>query len=245
MKNIIFIHGNSSSSRVVKPVIDIWDYDAKIIGIDLPGHGDAERNGEYSWTATNDYLISVLNNIDGDKIIIGNSAGGNHAIDIAPEIESLKCLIIVGAPPLRKPLNFQEAYAPNPYTLNYLKEEVGKDQLDETLRAAVKNQSVIPILREDFLKADPKVRSAMGADLVKPENFPDEVKIFSTLKCPKYIINGKQDITVNFSYLKQLQLEAIHPFQITYIEDCGHYPTIEKPEEFAKLLGEIHDTVFQ
>lgn len=82
MKNIIFIHGNSSSSKVIKPVIDIWHYDTRIIGIDLPGHGDAERSGEYSWAETNNFLISAINNIDGDKILIGNSAGGNHTIEL-------------------------------------------------------------------------------------------------------------------------------------------------------------------
>lgn len=153
-------------------------------------------------------------------------------------------MVIVSTPPLRKPLNFQEAYAPNPYTINYLKEVVGEKELEETLHAAVCNKSVVSVLKEDFLTTDPKVRSAMASDLAKPENFPDEVKIFSTLECPKYVVNGRQDLTVNPSYLEQLQQEAIHSFQITYIENCGHYPTIEKPEEFTRLLEKIHDEVF-
>lgn len=241
MKCIIFVHGNSSSSKAIEPVVNIWDRDIQIISFDLPGHGNAKRTGNYSWKTMKKFLKDKINNINGDKLILGNSAGGHFAIEIAPDISSLKGLVFFGSPPLKKPINFQEAYAPNPYTINYLKESVENEILEETLNASVENKSVISTLREDFLKTDPKVRFAMGNDLTNPDNLANEAEIFSTIKCPKYVIFGKQDITVNLKYVKQLQNESLIPYKLIAIDDCGHHPPLERPEEFKAILNEICD----
>lgn len=87
MQRIVFIHGNSSSARILEPVKKIWKKPKQIIGIELPGHGNSERLEDYSWSAMRNYLKEKVNNIDGEKILIGHSLGGHYAIEIAPQIE--------------------------------------------------------------------------------------------------------------------------------------------------------------
>ncbi len=245
MKNIVFIHGNSSSLRAIEPVTRLWENDAKIISFDLPGHGKEKWTGDYSWGTIKKFLTDKINKIKGDKLLLGNSVGGHYAIEIAPEIESLKGLVVFGAPPLKLPLNLEEAYAPNPYSGTFFKEFPESDELNNTLNGAIFNDDARNIIREDFLATDPKYRSTFLNDLTNSNDVLNEAEIFSSLKCSKYIISGKLDPTVNLDYLKQLQQETVSPFKLMEIGGCGHYPTLEKPEMFAKILGEICAEVFQ
>ena len=72
----------------------------------------------------------------------------------------------------------------------------------------------------------------------------NEYEIFTQLDKPKYIIAGKQDPSVNFNYLKQVKENSIGICELIVFENCGHYPSLEKPEEFIIKLKNITDSVF-
>ncbi len=245
MKTIIFLHGNASSSRVFEPIIKSWQYPTKLVAIDLPGHGNSLKTSNYSWNSNKSLLLDEINKIEGDKLILGNSLGGHYAIELAPMVNSLKGLAILGSSPLKKPLNFEEAFTPNPYIASYLKDSPDEKEIDKAINAVVQNKSVIPLLKEDFYRTDTKARTLLVNILANPDNFLDQATIFSTLQCPKYMINGAEDPIINFEYLKKLQSEAVYTFELMEIKNCGHYPSLEKPKEFLRLLEKIHDEVFR
>lgn len=244
MKTIIFIHGNSSSRRIFDPIINIWRNPSQISCLELPGHGEAERLADYSWQNIRKHILDEINNIEGEKLLIGHSLGGHYAIEIAPQLDSLKGLVVMGTPPIKLPLNLDEAFAPNPDFPTYFKEMPDAQELEKALNGVVYNKTAYSIIEDDFLKTDPKFRSYLGNSILNANGQLDEAELFSLLKCPKYIINGKQDATVNFEYLKQLQSEAEYPFELIQIDQCGHYATIEKPWKFAEILERICDEVF-
>ncbi len=244
MKTVIFIHGNASSSRVFEPIIQTWQLPIQLKAIDLPGHGNSPRKEEYSWNSNKNFLLEKINHIEGDVILMGNSLGGLYAVELAPMIRSLKGIVLIGSSPLKKPVNFKEAFLPNPHTEAFLKVRPTEKEIDDATSEAVQNKAVIPLLKEDFYSTDTKARTKLLDWLSAPNVFQDQVEIFSKLQCSKYIIVGKEDTIVNPDYLKKLVKEALNPIEFIEMENCGHVPTIEKPVEFTKLLVKICDEAF-
>lgn len=235
---IVMLHGNSSSSMVFDPVFE-REMPYSLVTFDLLGHGESERDGKYGFSDLKQQILSNLNTIDDDILLVGNSLGGHLAIEVAEELAKLKGLLVFGTPPVKKPINMEEAFLPNPRLSTFFTENPSNEDLDETLNIAVCNKSTIALLKRDFLRADPRVRSVLAAEI---GTLSDELAIFSRLTCSKFIINGDHDPTVNPKYL-----EAIHEniqFELIAMKDCGHYPSIEKPDEFVQHLKRIAEKVF-
>lgn len=219
---IVMLHGNSSSSRVFSSVFES-NIPYNLIAFDFHGQGDSEHNGKYKISDMINQIRSVIDEVDDDILLVGNSLGGHVALEIANTIPNLKGLLIFGTPPIKKPLNMEEAFLPNPAINTFLTENPTEEEINNTLNVAVNNKSVIPLLKKDFLRSDPRVRSVIVTEFAE---FSDELSILSNLSCQKFIINGDQDPTVNPNYLEDIMSEG--KFELVIIKECGHYPSVEK-----------------
>ncbi len=235
---IIMLHGSSSSSRVFAPVFES-SIPYSLIAIDFFGHGESSFNGKYRVSDMKDQILSVVENIDEDILLVGNSLGGHLAIEVAKDIEKLKGLLIFGTPPLKKPINAEEAFMPIPELSTFLTENPSEEDIDKVLSLAVQNKDVISLLKEDFFKCDPKVRSVIAAEF---EKYSDELEILTNLPCQKFIIKGEQDPSINPIYLEQNK--TIANYELISMANCGHYPSIEQAEEFIEHLQKIAQVSF-
>ena len=124
---IVCLHGNSSSLIVFHPLFKSKLLDYSIISFDLPGHGDSiekyKNHSNFSISFFKENLIKCINSIDDDILLVGNSLGGHLAIEISEEIKRLKGLLIFGSPPVKKPINFEEAFLPVAALQTYLTEK--------------------------------------------------------------------------------------------------------------------------
>jgi len=244
-ETIVFIHGNSSSSRVFNKIFTENELPFNLISFDLPGHGKSPHNNEYSFEIFKGASLDLIRNIERDVLLIGHSLGGHLALEIAQEIPNLKGLVISGAPPFEKPMVLNEVFLPNPNIDTLFSENPSEDDIKKLLNSIVKNKTAIPIIKDDLLLTDSKVRSALAVDLSKEETFLDEKAIFLSLPVKKFIIHGEDDSLINLNYLHKLKHESNNSFDILMIKDCGHYPTIEQPEKFLQHLLYISIDTFQ
>ncbi len=238
---IVCIHGNSSSMKVFDHFFSS-DFEYSRLRFDLAGHGDSYRSDDpamYSYDNYRKNILNLIDEIDDEMVLFGNSLGGHLAIEIAPQVKNLRGLILAGSPPLRKPLNAEEAWLPFPQIQNMFTEVVPEKTVKEMFSLAISNQSVLPTIVDDFLRADSKIRSAAMAEILEGK-IPDEVVIFQSLKAKKYILHPLQDPTPNADYMRSIMGDA----QMIDIENCGHYPSIEQPEVFHKIVSEICKEVF-
>jgi pimeloyl-ACP methyl ester carboxylesterase len=244
---IVFIHGNSSSSEVFNEVVKSDIITQTKITVDLPGHGlrlmDDAKDEDFSVTANKINLIAFLNQIDDDILLVGNSLGGHLAIEISNNIEKLKGLIILGTPPLKKPINFEEAFLPVPALQTFFTENPSVLEIVEAANVAVFSKEHAQIIISDFKQANPKVRLAVAIDAAE-NNFTDEYEIFTCLNVPRFIIAGSHDPSVNPEYLKQVNEACKGACELIDFEDCGHYPSLEKPVEFSETIKRIASEVF-
>jgi len=244
---IIFIHGNSSSSEVFRPIIESKILTHTKIGLNLLGHGNHSSNStnaeDFSIKAYSKDILNQIADIDDEILLVGNSLGGHLAIEIAPEVANLRGIVIFGTPPVKKPINFEEAFLPVPALQTFLTEHPSEGDIEMAVSAAVCNKETIPQLVADFKKANPLVRKAIGIDLME-NKLSNQLEIFSTLDIPKYIIAGKKDPSVNPEYLQEVTNNCNGNCKLIKFENCGHYPSIEKPQEFNTILHKIAQEVF-
>jgi pimeloyl-ACP methyl ester carboxylesterase len=243
---IIFIHGNSSSSKVFGAILRDDSIIQTKIAIDLPGHGE-NNNGyiddDFSVPSICNYLIEKINLIDDDILLVGNSLGGHFAIEIAPEIKRLKGLVIHGTPPLKKPINMDEGYVSIPEFSTFLTENPSDKDIRAIMDIIIHKEDVRDVLINEFKKADNRVRTALVKDITA-NNFTDEFVIFTNLKTPRYIIIGEHDVSVNTDYLLYVKDNCKGKCESFTLKNCGHYHSIEKPKEFAAIIKKIADDIF-
>ena len=235
-KNIIYIHGNSSSSNVFKPVLDV-NSPYHMCAFDLPGHGQSTFSNNvnhYNFEHYKKISLAQIKQLHGEVLLVGNSLGGNIAIEIAPQIENLKGLLIMGTPPIKRPLNLEEAIIPNDALPVFMTEYPTNEEIDNAMTLGVYNPKKRQRIKDDFLASAPKIRSAIAAD-ISNENLANEYEIFIQLNCLKMIIQGRQEPTVNSLYLSSLAEQS--KADLIYIDECAHYPTLEQPIQFLKHLN--------
>jgi len=245
-KGTIFcVHGNSSSANVYRELLDSNEIHNTRIAIDLHGHGINQNKSisTYSFESYKKLLLKEISEIDDEILLIGNSLGGHLAIEIADSTDKIKGLVIMGTPPLKKPLNLEEAFLPIPELGTFFTENPPQQEIIDTVNIAVKNKKVCSIIIEDFNKANPLVRKSLAIDIAE-EKLLNEFEIFTNLKVPKFIIAGDSDPSVKRDYLKHVKENCKEFCSILEIKDCGHYPSIERPKEFINILKKISTQVF-
>lgn len=248
-KGTIFcIHGNSSSAKVFEDLLNSNEILQTKTAVDLLGHGENHPNSldlnMLSFESHKKYLVKKISEINNDILLIGNSLGGHLAIEIANEIPNLKGLVIMGTPPLRKPINFEEAFLPVPALNTFLTEFPDEKEIIEAFDIAVLNNSEKANMISDFKKANPFARKATAIDLMQ-NRLLDQYTIFTELLIPKYIIRGDSDISVNSKYLEKVKNACDKSCEIIDIQNCGHYPSIDKPIEFINFIKNIATEVFK
>lgn len=236
---LVFIHGNSSSSKVFKDLLGLNIISQSLIAVDLPGHG-ASANGkfndeDFSIDSYRVKMIEFINGIDDDIILLGNSLGGHIAIEISSHIKRLKGLVIFATPPVKKPLNLEEAYIPIPELQTFFTENPLEADIESAALATVFDKSLAQCVKDQFKIANPKVRKAIAIDAGN-NHFYDEYKIFTQLNVPRLVIAGSHDPSVNLNYLKDTVNKSKGLCELVIIENCGHFPSLEKPEEFTMIL---------
>jgi pimeloyl-ACP methyl ester carboxylesterase len=242
---IVCIHGNSSSLNVFNSLLNA-DIEHRVIAVDLPGHNNAattELPTENLYDFYKSELIQFINALEDSIILIGNSLGGHLAVEIAPSINQLKGLVIMGTPPVKSPINFEEAFIPMEALNTFLQENPSGTAIKEAANVAVYNKTNAEAIVKDFNSCNPKIRALIAADIMG-NKLSDEYTIFKTLPIKKYILKGMQDPTVNPNYLAQLQQECKTTCEIVEINQCGHYPSLEQPELFVQIIQNIAKTNF-
>jgi pimeloyl-ACP methyl ester carboxylesterase len=66
---------------------------------------------------------------------------------------------------------------------------------------------------------------------------PDATALLSEIRCPTFVICGKQD-TWSPPQRHQQMHERIPDSELRLIDDCGHMSTMERPNEVLSILME-------
>ncbi len=107
-KPIVFLHGNTASSKMFDEIIGLFSDDFKVILLDFLGHGKSDRVGAFAvdlWFDEALQVIAFLEQMSYSKVnLIGSSGGALVAINVALERPDLVDKVIADSFEGEKPL---------------------------------------------------------------------------------------------------------------------------------------------
>ena len=163
-----------------------------------------------------------------DVILLGNSLGGHVGlVFVTSHPEMIKALALTGSSGLYE--NSFGGSFPKRENYDFIKEKVEftfydpatatKELVDEVFETVNDRSKVIKILA----MAKSAIRHNMSKDLVK-------------IKIPVALIWGKNDKITPPEVAEEFN-SLLPNSELAWIDNCGHAPMMEQPEEFNKILN--------
>lgn len=231
---LVFIHGWNLDLRY-------WDYpvkhlksDYRVLALDLAGHGSSGKD-RTNWAAES-FAQDIVNIIKKEElkniILIAHSMGGEIALEVVNQIPE-KIIGMIGVENFRD-VDFSITPAFRQDFTSYLNKfktdypEMADAYAREHIRST--NRDVINRIVKDYKKSDPKVALTIFKNMVPKyaeakqnlQRLPFKLRIIASDYAP-----------YNEGALKRY---ARNGYEIVWIDQAGHFPMVEQPEEFLSAL---------
>ena len=229
---LLFVHGWCINKSYWNDQIRYFQGTHRTIAIDLPGFGESGKNRkEWDSRMFSRDVDSVIRVLGLKKVIlIGHSMAGVIVLQAA--LDNPQSVIgIIGIDNFKNvgEKETKESRAAFLQALKALREhfiQTSTDFFNQELFSPSTSSAVKERILNDVKKAD----SNIAVDCLEPDHFND-VAALQDMKKPLYLINS------DFGPTDTTGLTVSHiPYRIYYIHGTGHYPMIEKPDQFNVLL---------
>ncbi len=201
----------------------------RVVTLDLPGHGDSPTKRE-RWTlqAVTEEIAAVVKELKLDKfIVVGHSMGGPLSLLLAAmmpgNVKGIVCVDTLH--------NVEFDFKSEDYNMT---EETFAKSLREFIPLMLHPESdknLASWLVDQSLKTNRKVALSLLEDFDRA----DFAAMMSNAKVPIGCVNAvpynemspKTEVDINRKY---------GDFEVILMKNVGHYPMLERPEEFTELL---------
>lgn len=234
---LVFVHCWSCDRRLWENQVSVFAKNRRVVTIDLPGHGESGQDRK-SWSIESyaDDVNTVITKLDLKRVVlVGSSMGGPIVLEATRRVPERVAAII--------PVD----------TLHNVENKVPPEQLEgvfKQLRADYKG-AVTGFLNELFFS--PTTPVAVKDRIIKevtsrPPELAlailqaifayDPVPALREVKVPIRAINADMtptNLDANRKYASQ--------FEVVIMKGSGHYPMMEDPAQFNKLLADAIQNV--
>ncbi len=237
---LIFIHGWSCDGRYWQKQIPQFAKDYYVITVDLAGHGHSSLDRSvYSMLSFANDVKAIIDKENIDRaILIGHSMGGGviaEAARLMPE----KVIGIVGVD-----------------TLQNVAEPIPQSEIDEMVKSfeadfkiAAQNfvttmfpkgtdQQLVNWVKEDMSSAPKEIALSAFRNYLSQYVNGEAANVFEDITIPVVSINARLWPTA-----PEANRKHIKNYHLFYIEETGHFPMLEKPEEFNVLLQKVLNSI--
>lgn len=238
--SLIFIHGWSLDSRLWQNQIGYFSEKYQVITIDLAGHGNSSFNRkEYTMVSFANDIKAVIEKEGIDSaILVGHSMAGG-VIAEAAKLMPNKVIGIIGVDTsqnvalklsqddldlMTKPFedDFQSGIA-----------AFAKDSLPKNVEP-----ELLYWVREDMASAPKDIAINQFRNYLGQYVSGESYRVYESINVPVVLVNARLWPTNSAENKKHIK-----DYSIYYIEESGHFPMLEKPNEFNKILFEAVKSV--
>lgn len=226
LKDLVFIHGWGVDSKIFEPIFYYLKSDFSIYTLDLPGFGKTPIEKVMTLKDYAEFVYEFLNtNKIENPIIIGHSFGGAVAVKLALLYpESVSKLILVSASAIRQPRRKM-------ILLKKIADFI-KPMLSEKSRKYI--LKLLKLDKTDYAQIESPELKETFKNIIKEDLKP----YFHLIKTPTLIIWGEKDKITPLNE-GEIIAKTIPNVKLEIIKNTGHFPFLEKPEEFIKLIKEL------
>ncbi|HEX7187730.1 MAG TPA: alpha/beta fold hydrolase [Actinomycetes bacterium] len=251
---VLFIHGLLGSHRNWAHLVDTLDQDHRVLAPDLFGHGaSAKPMGDYSLGAHAATLRDLLDRLGIDRVtLVGHSLGGGIALQFCYLFpERLERLVLVSSGGLGRAVSplLRSATLPGAewvlplvasgwvrgraQALGRMVAKVGWRASSELTEAWNGFASLSDAdSRRAFLATTRSVIDPGGQTVTAHDHLPMSVEI------PTLIVWGTRDRMIPVWHATTAH-QAIVGSRVELFEGAGHFPHLDDPERFAKVLADF------
>jgi len=235
-KTLVFIHGWCCSRSLWKGQLDVFAKDYRVVSLDLPGHGASGRDrAQWSLDAFAGDVEAVVKALDlKNVILVGHSMGGPVSLLAAKRMPD-RVVGIVGADTLHN-VEFK-------WPEEQSKQVVAMFEADfeGTVRGSLKGMlpatvdpALLRSIEDTALAADRKMAVAM----MRSFGAFDAATALKEARVPVRCVNAAPGTTA-FGQPTAVDVNRKYgDFRVVLMEGVGHFPMLEKPEEFNGKLRE-------
>jgi pimeloyl-ACP methyl ester carboxylesterase len=239
---LLLVHGVSASHHVWERTIPAFANRWRVVAPDLPGHG---RSGKPDAPYTADFYAGVLRSLGSElgideAVVVGNSLGGQVAIELALSYPRWTRAVVLAAPPgsygslmrgvgwtIGNVAGARVMRAALPWALDLSFWDPLTAACETSHRALAER-----LAAEDFPGfARAVVRSVAGAMVTG-------VAPLGQLSQPTLLVWGRQDRLVSLTESRRLLRDVPHA-RLAVLDRCGHLPMLERPGEFNHRLADF------
>jgi pimeloyl-ACP methyl ester carboxylesterase len=246
---IVMIHGIGANICTWKPLVEPFARTNKLFLIDLKGFGKSPKpkDNRYSVQDQADLIHQFIIQQDLRGLtLVGHSMGGAVALFVALRLmkeksDRLSALVVVDGAAYRQKLPLFIAILRLPIIRSVvfflLSDKANtrlilkKSYFDDT--KITKEQ--IKAYAEPLGMPGGKYALVSTAEKIIPSNIDQITQEYPNITIPTLIIWGRQDEIVPLSVGETLH-QAIRQSEFEVIDECGHIPSEEKPDETIKIL---------
>lgn len=218
---LLMLHGFLSSKESFLRQIGFFGNFYKVIALDLAGFGEnGDLKKPYSLETYVEEVINLINFFGGEAIIMGHSFGGRIAIKLASEHpEKVKALVLVDSAGLKPKRGIKYFYRKTGYF--FMKKFLPRERLEKKY------------FSPDYIGLSPNMKGTFN--FVTKEFLDCKL---SKIDAFTLIVWGKNDKETPLYMAKRLY-KGIKNSKLYLIEGAGHFPFIDKFDEFNFVVKEF------
>ncbi len=249
---VIFLHGFGDSLATWKDIRNVMSDEYQLYCIDLKGCGYSSKpkDSKYSVSDQAEIITKFIVRYNLKRVtLIGHSFGGAVALFTYMNfhngcINPIEKIVLINSAGYKQKFPFFISILRipivNSLVLNLLPSEF---QVEHTLRKLVYDKSKLTkdkILRYSFFYNMPGSHNALvqTAKQILPKNHKEITEQIKLINVPTLIVWGRNDPIIPLKNAFRFQTD-ISNAQVRIIDNCGHIPQEEKPEETAKAIVEF------
>ena len=235
---LIFVHGWGWDQSLWKEQVAKFSSKYKVVTLDLAGHGESgKKRKSFTIKAFGNDVVSVINKLQLKKVIlVGHSMGGIINLEVYRQLKD-KIVGIIGADTYQL---FQKGENPKSAE-DYL--STFKENYLGSVREYVRTlflESADTAFVEKMVKKMQKLPSEIGTDIFRNVYQYNSLQAVTDLQPRIIAVNGQK-----FKVKEAENIKILPNFSARIIRGTGHFPMIEKPQEFDEKLQEAIDELTQ
>jgi 3-oxoadipate enol-lactonase len=234
---VIMLHGLGGTSNTFCPQVLGLGGRYRTIRPDLPGSGRTPLGGSLTIQSMVDAVVRAAKAVGAERAhFVGHSMGTivcQHVAEQHPElVRSLALFGPIHQPPepARKGLGDRAAKARNEGMPG-----IADQIVQATLSGDTKSNApvAVALVREFIMRQDAEgyARNCEALAAAQPANL-------DRIKCPVRLVTGDEDPVAPASNARAMA-ERLSDARVTILNRCGHWSTIERPQDCNQVLKEL------